>query len=63
MTQPVIYSIEGHDGIDDEQPKDSALLMEFGRDEIEQFHLVLRGVSASVENVIQHGCRTVRYIW
>ena len=46
---------QGHDAVNDKKLKNAGLLMEFGRHEVEQFHLLLRGVSSGVENVIQNG--------
>lgn len=41
----------------DQQLEDATLLVELGRDQVEQLGLVLAGVGPGVEHVVQHGRR------
>ena len=45
---------EGHDRVDDQQLEDVRLLVELGSHEVKEFHLLLRGVGASVEHVVEN---------
>ena len=53
-TSREVYSEESHQAVYDQQLEDAGLLVELGAHEVQQLHLLLAGVGAAVEDVVQH---------
>ena len=50
----VVHPEQRHDAVHDQELEHAGLLVELGADEVEQLHLLLAGVGAAVEDVVQH---------
>ena len=48
-----VNSEECHNAVDDQELEDVRLFVKLGRNEVQQLHLLLRGVGSSVQNVVE----------